>query len=170
MFKKYFFDLSLKIGVAGALGQSLYFFVFYLMGTKACDKIYLFDFWIPSIFIALIIKFYRDKLNQGVLRFWEGLSLGMQVLFWTCFLSSTILFCYHTFIDTSFFKECMDGFLLHNLSIKEQVIKESGAQAYETATAEIKQISVLSLIVWKYILTFLSNVISIILFSILFRR
>ena len=170
MFKKYFFDLSLKIGIAGAIGQCLYFFVFYMMDTPACDQVYLFDFWIPSIFIALILKFFRDKLNNGALRFWQGLTLGVQVLFWCCLLSSIILFVYVTFIDFSFFEQCMDNFLASHLANKEEFIKQLNAESYAKTTEEIKNISVLSLIIQKFILNFFSNLITIIFFSVLFRR
>jgi len=170
MFKKYFFDLSLKIGLAGAIGQCLYFFVFYLMDTPPCDKTYLFDFWIPSIFIALILKFYRDKLNNGALRFWQGLTLGIQVLLWCCVLSSIVLFVYVGFIDTSFFEQCIDNFLTYNLSMKEEFIEQVGAKSYDIATEEIKNITVLSLVIQKFILNFFSNLITIIFFSVLFRR
>ena len=170
MFKKYFFGLSLKIGIVGALGHILYFFVFYFMETPPCDKVFVFDFWIPTIFIFLTIKFYRDKLNAGELRFWQGLSLGVQVLFWTSFLAAFVLLIYLTWFDASFFTDCMDSFRQYNLSIKEQVIKAHGKEAYDVATKEIEKITQFSLVVKKFLISFFVNIISILLFSVLFRR
>jgi len=170
MFRKHFFNFCLKIGVVGALGFIAYFFVFYALGVEACAKVYMNDFWIPSIFVILSLKFYRDKMNAGELRFWEGLSLGTFVVFWIVFIAAIIIFLFVKFVDYSFFEQCIDSFRAYNLSIKKDVIDAHGKDAYEVATNEIEQISLIGIVVKKFLLDFFISLISVVIFSVFFRR
>lgn len=170
MFKKHFFDLSLKIGLLAAFGQIVYFFVFYFSSTPPCDPIYYTDFWIPAIFIFLVVKFLRDKINGGKLRFWEGLSIGFQVSIWAGVASFVVLFIFLKFIDTSFFEQCLDRFVAYNESVKEDVIKQHGESSFNSAKEEIKQLTLSSVLLMKLFWGFLISFIPIVLASVFFRR
>jgi len=172
MFKKYFFGLSLKIGLTGALAIILYFFVFYFMDNEASDPIFLFDLWIPPFFIFITIKFFRDKLNNGELRFWEGLALGTQVSLWICFISCSVLYIFYQWMDSAFFNEYIEQTLAVHQKNKAFFLKEHNGKIdlFNRIGEGIKNATAKGFLFMKFLRNFSVSLFSVVLFSVLFRR
>lgn len=89
-------------GVAAFFILLLFLTTYFIPRLGAWDKIRLTDALIPIVFLFIGLKFFRDKLNQGELRFWQGLYLGTVFSVTMIFFTLVIIAILMYWIDPSY--------------------------------------------------------------------
>ncbi|MFK7900225.1 MAG: DUF4199 domain-containing protein [Cyclobacteriaceae bacterium] len=164
-----FLPIVLPIGICGGVLSIIYFLTFYFLGTPPSDSIFAFDFWILPIFIFIGIKFFRDKLNDKKLRFWEGLALGIQVALLITVINCLFTFIFYQWIDGNFLTTYVNDVLSQHLERREEM-KELPQASFNKITEEIKQISSFGIAMLKFLRNMFVGLLSVILLSVIFRR
>lgn len=91
------FTYGLYLGVA-SIAFSLITFYGGMMGNTYFGYL---AYLIPIIFIFLGLKFYKEKENGGILRYGQGVGLGVLISLVGGVVSSIFTYVYFVFIDPS---------------------------------------------------------------------
>ncbi len=68
---------ALLFGIVGGVFGFVYFLVFYFLDIKLFDDFQSLDFFIPLVFIALAIYYFRNGPAQRQMPFGQGLAVGL---------------------------------------------------------------------------------------------
>lgn len=88
MFRNVYLRIALLFGLLGAALVLTYFFTLYWLGINPLPEMNRLDLLIILLCTLFAMGYFRDRLNRGVLHFWEGLVLGMPVVLLSVLLSS----------------------------------------------------------------------------------
>lgn len=91
------FTYGLYLGIASIVFSLITFYSGMLGNTYFSYLAYL----IPIIFIFMGLKFYKEKENAGVLRYGQGVGLGVLISLVGGVVSSIFTYVYFVFIDPS---------------------------------------------------------------------
>ncbi len=91
------FTYGLYLGIASIVFSLITFYSGMLGNTYFTSLGYL----IPIIFIFMGLKFYKEKENAGILRYGQGVGLGVLISLVGGVISSIFTYVYFVFIDPS---------------------------------------------------------------------
>lgn len=164
-----YFDLAWKPAVVSGLFCVLFFIVMYLSGVYMFENVMGLDMFVPLPFSIIAVFYYRKYVNNGELRFWEGLLLSWMVIFVSISMLTLYLVVHFDIIDVNYLAE--------SIRYKVNEIRESEAVllardfSKETIDFQIEKLNETSLsiiisskIIWYSIIgLFYSIIISIVL-------
>ncbi len=129
--------IPVKFGALGAAVIVLIFLVYYFMGSNPVIEMDMLDLFILPIFLFFGIKEYRDRFNQGLLEFWQGMTVGFFVYILIAGLSALFIWVFIDLIDTSIVEEYIADRLKGLHEIKEKIIEEMGEDLFHESVDKV---------------------------------
>ncbi len=174
--KKPIIYIPLRYGlVASCLSIFIFSFLYYLHRNPLLLPFILdFRLIIFPIFLIFAIRDYQINKNNGILHFWQGMSIGMLFVIVVGSIMAIYLLVFGGLIVHDFTSNYIRGTLHNFLSIKDNFIAQYGEKEYDRALNVIQKkvshtgLSTLSLDYFIKSLL-LGNVLTF-LISLLFRR
>ena len=135
------FLVPFKNGVAGSLLNILALLVLFYLGRHPLLLSPIFDTRLPlyALFIFVGFKVFKDEYNDGIMHFWQGMTLGMILYILMAILTSTFIFIFSEIEATKFLSEYIriaTGQLMAN---KEIFIESIGEKTYVDTIAQLPQ-------------------------------
>lgn len=129
-------SISLKIGLVNASFLIIYFLTIYFMGNiGVLDGTKFYDFWMPAVFIFIALKFFRDRVNKGELRMWQGLVLGIQITAINVIILGGFIALFMYYIDPNYM-DASKEFFANNLNAWKVHYIEQNNMSIESFLAE----------------------------------
>jgi len=133
------FQVPIKFGLIGAAINIAMFFILHWTGSNPLLEMRVFDFFIIPVFIFFGIKEFRDTFNQGLMEFWQGMTLGFFIYGTIALLYSTFLWIALQFADP----EMLQSYITESLNVinenKDVLTEEMGADSYQTSYDEVSK-------------------------------
>lgn len=160
--------LSLRYGAIGILLIVVMFLVFYYSGQNPLEELQMFDLFIIPVFIFFGIKELRDRFNNRILKFWQGMTTGFFIYTSYALGSSLFIWLFTEWVDTSLVSTYIDSRLSLLEETRTTIVEEMGAESYITTYDDVKDTSqyelILDSIFKKMIIGFMiTSVVSIVL-------
>ena len=104
MVKKSLVSTSIKYGLAGGILIILPFLVLLKMDLKPLINLntLILEGMLMFIFIYFGLREYRDKRNQGILKFWEGMTMGFMMYLIMALISAIFISSFVYLIDPDY--------------------------------------------------------------------
>lgn len=102
MIRNVYLRIALLFGLLGAALILAYFLVLYAAGTNPLPEMNKLDLLIILLCTLFAMGYFRDRLNRGVLHFWQGLVLGMPVVLLSALVSSLVIYGFTVWIPDLF--------------------------------------------------------------------
>jgi len=94
MFRSRYLRVAMLFGLLGAGLVLVYFFTLYAVGANPVAEMNRFDLLIILLCTLFAMGYFRDRLNGGVLHFWEGIAVGVPVVLLSALLSSLLIYAF----------------------------------------------------------------------------
>jgi hypothetical protein len=128
-----------------------------------------FDLFVYGLVIFFALNEYKKVVNEGILHFWEGMTIGFFVGIFSCGIYVVFLFLMMNFDENiliSYQQEAIDF-----LEIKSvQYIESFGKEQYQNQLETIQETTILDLILLGGLKKFISAMLITPVFSILKRK
>ncbi len=107
------------------------------MGKNPLIDIKFFDFIILPIFLFFAMKDFRDYRNNGILHFWQGMTIGVLSYLTLAVFSAIFIVLFLNFIDV----ELVDLYITDRIEIidlkKEEMINQMGEETYNRSRIDV---------------------------------
>lgn len=94
MTRNVYLRTALLFGLLGAALVLAYFFTLYAFGLNPLAEMNRLDLLIILLCTLFAMGYFRDRVNGGVLHFWEGLVVGMPVVLVSVGVSSLVIYLF----------------------------------------------------------------------------
>ena len=130
--------ISLKYGIMGAILSMVLFLILYYSGKHPALIPALFDFRIILFPIVLVfsIRDFKLNFNEGILHFWQGMSIGLLDILIFSLLMMFFIMVFGGLLETEYVHEYISGMQQQILTDAEIFSNSVGKDAY-TKTLEI---------------------------------
>ncbi len=130
-------SVPLKFGtIAGGL-SILMFLIAYWMGKNPLIDLRFFDFLILPVFLFFSMKYFKDYKNNGILHFWQGMTVGVLNYVVLAVLSAIFIIFFLNFINA----QLVDFYIIDRLEIidlkKKEIVSEMGEGTYNQTRSDI---------------------------------
>ena len=104
MVKKALINTSLKYGLAGGVFLSAPFFILLAIDQKPLINLntLILEGLLTTLFIYFGLREYRDRWNAGILKFWEGMTMGFIIYIVGAIIATGILSTYLYLIEPDY--------------------------------------------------------------------
>lgn len=145
------FKVPLKFGFIGAAINIVMFFVLHWTGSNPLLEMRVFDFFIIPVFIFFGIKEFRDTFNQGLIEFWQGMTVGFFIYGCIALLYSAFLWIALQFADP----EMLQSYITESLNVikenKDLLTEEMGAESYQSSYDEVSKTTAFDLVADSFV-------------------
>lgn len=139
--------VALKYALIAGIFESILFHISRTMGVHPLTELshLFFDVILLTLFISVAVYEYRRYHRDGILHFWEGMTLGFLV-----YTPSVLFFGLFLYIYFGLDPELLNEYKVLAMQILEErkslYLEQFGQDQYDIQVAEIQQISVNRLI------------------------
>jgi len=134
---------ALKYGLmGGALIVVLFVvMVFFEINPLVAGKKMDFGFIIMPIFIFFSLKEYRDYRNNGELRFWQAMSLGIFTLVILSLVSALVVWGFLSLFGDEFLRQYIVDRTILLEEYKPMIIESTSEEVYERTFYELQNVT-----------------------------
>ncbi|MES2837954.1 MAG: DUF4199 domain-containing protein [Bacteroidota bacterium] len=142
-----FYKHYINIGSQSALASFAFFILLYILDVNPIGNYTILGIWIPIVFIVRGTRFYRDKLNDGLLTYWKGVSVGAIFSIFSASLFTFLFYIFVKVIDMSI----LDNHIIETQEAGQKYIEifvkdeEIADLAYAQLVEEVSKIDLISL-------------------------
>jgi hypothetical protein len=173
-FLNYFNKPLLKIPlIFGAATGSMAFMLFlglYFIGVMPLGNKRTLDFGIYLIMMIAACWYYRKKIGQGYMHFWEGLTICYVVNSVGAFVSGWLVYLFITWVDPSVFVGYLAEMKQLLLQGKSELVKKIGEAEFQTMLKNVAETKPGELITDELSKKTAMAVLPILIISLIFRR
>jgi hypothetical protein len=137
MIKNMYVRISAAFGLLAAVLILLYFFGFYWLHYNPLLYMSTFDLTLPVICMTLAMFYYRDKLMNGHMHFWEGLFIGLLTNVVATSLSALAIYFFIAFVDTDLLGRHISDLQQLLMKSKQQMDEQFGKGAFDTTRQQL---------------------------------
>ncbi len=164
-------NVGLRYAVVAAFLMIIVFLISYLIGVHPFIEMshLFFDLFIYGLVIFFAMNEFKKVINEGVLHFWQGMTIGFFLNIFSCGIYVIFLFLIMNFDENiliSYQQEAIDF-----LEIKSvQYIESFGKEQYQNQLETIQETTILDLMLLGGLKKFISAMLVTPVFSILKRK
>ena len=164
-------NIGLRYAVVAAFLMIIVFLISYLIGVHPFIEMshLFFDLFIYGLVIFFAMNEFKKVINEGVLHFWQGMTIGFFLNIFSCGIYVVFLFLIMNFDENiliSYQQEAIDF-----LEIKSvQYIESFGKEQYQNQLETIQETTILDLMLLGGLKKFISAMLVTPVFSILKRK
>jgi hypothetical protein len=170
MMKNQLIAVPLRFGsIAGALVVVL-FLVLYFMQVNPLLESRVVDLVLIPIFLYFGLKDFRDYRNDGILHYWQGMTVGVIIYLLMALISSLWIIVFLELIDP----ELLNNYILDRLQLiegsKSQIVDQMGEQTFLDSKAELRFITSFDLALDDFLKKSIIGLMLTIMISIILRK
>lgn len=123
--------IPLKYGGFASILAALLFMILYYFGRNPLLIPPLLDFRIIlfPIILAFGIRDFKENRNQGILHFWQGMSVGLQIILIVAFLMSVFILIFGSVIEPDFVSIYIEQMTAQVQSLSDEMVESVGQEA-----------------------------------------
>lgn len=160
---------SYKFGLIGGAFCVAAFVVFKLLGMDPTKLSMLFGYFLIPFFLFIGIRFFRNQVNQGLLSFSEGMSVGFiiySIIGSISGLGIWIILMFHP----SLYKEVKTKKLEILTENKSLIVEQMGVESYDFTYESLLEMTAFDIAINDFIWKILAGLFFTIIISIIFRK
>jgi hypothetical protein len=167
-----YFQTSLKFGLMGGILIVILFvvMVFFEINPLVASKKLDFGFIILPIFIFFSVKEFRDFKNEGKLRFWQAIALGMLTLFILSALSAIIVWSFLSLFSDDFLKQYIIDRTYLLEEYKPMILESTSEEVYERTFKDLQNVTPAILAFDDFIKKIFTGIFITLIISVILRR
>ena len=164
-------NVGLRYAGVAAFLMIIVFLVSYYIGVHPFTEIshLFFDLFVYGLVIFFAMNEFKKVINEGILHFWQGMTIGFFLNIFSCGIYVVFLFLIMNFDENiliSYQQEAIDF-----LEIKSvQYIESFGKEQYQNQLETIQETTILDLMLLGGLKKFISAMLITPVFSILQRK
>jgi len=164
-------NIGLRYAVVGAFLMIIVFVISYYIGVHPFIEMshLFFDLFVYGLVIFFAMNEFKKVINEGILHFWQGMTIGFFLNIFSCGIYVVFLFLIMNFDENiliSYQQEAIDF-----LEIKSvQYIESFGKEQYQNQLETIQETTILDLMLLGGLKKFISAMLITPVFSILKRK
>ncbi len=167
-----YFQTSLKFGLMGGILIVILFvvMVFFEINPLVASKKLDFGFIILPIFIFFSVKEFRDFKNEGKLRFWQAIALGMLTLFILSALSAIIVWSFLSLFSDDFLKQYIIDRTYLLEEYKPMILESTSEEVYERTFQDLQNVTPAILAFDDFLKKIFTGIFITLIISVILRR
>lgn len=160
---------SYKFGLIGSAFCVAAFVIFILLGLDPTKLSMLFGYFLIPFFLFIGIKFYRNQVNQGLLSFSEGMSVGFLIYSIIGLISGLGIWIILIFSPLLYeeIKVKKNEILTEN---KDLIVEQMGIESYNLTYESLQEMTSLDIAINDFIWKIIPGLFFTIIISIILRR
>ena len=164
-------NIGLRYAVVAAFLMIIVFVISYYIGVHPFIEMshLFFDLFVYGLVIFFAMNEFKKVINEGILHFWQGMTIGFFLNIFSCGIYVIFLFLIMNFDENiliSYQQEAIDF-----LEIKSvQYIESFGKEQYQNQLETIQETTILDLMLLGGLKKFISAMLITPVFSILKRK
>ena len=164
-------NVGLRYAVVAAFLMIIVFLISYLIGVHPFIEMshLFFDLFVYGLVIFFAMNEFKKVINEGILHFWQGMTIGFFLNIFSCGIYVIFLFLIMNFDENiliSYQQEAID--FLETKSV--QYIESFGKEQYQNQLETIQETTILDLMLLGGLKKFISAMLVTPVFSILKRK
>lgn len=160
---------SYKFGLIGGIFCVAAFVIFKLLGMDPTKLSMLFGYFLIPIFLFIGIRFYRNQVNQGLLSFSEGMSVGFLIYSLIALVSGFGIWVILMF-SSSLYEEIKTKKIEILTESKDLIVEQMGVESYDVTYQSLLEMTALDIATNDFIWKILPGLFFTIIISIILRR
>jgi hypothetical protein len=137
--KKPLVRVSLFYGLFGGVVMIILIIGLQYVGRNPLTDIRVVDLVILSVFLFFAMREYRDRYNDRILYYWQGVSIGILTFLTIALISATFIYILTEFIKPEMVSQYIDSRLDLLQQNKQQLVSTINETAYNKALEGVKQ-------------------------------
>ena len=133
---------SLRFGAIGGGLTIVLFLILAYLDQNPLNKGKYFDFFLMLLILLSGLKYFRDAENQKVMKFIQGIGVGLTISLAVGVLTSGFLWIFLTEVDPNTLDQFKDSGIQYMHQNRPEVLKEIDQSTLDKTIQEIKSISV----------------------------
>lgn len=160
---------SYKFGLIGSAFCIAAFVIFILLGLDPTKLSMLFGYFLIPFFLFIGIRFYRNQVNQGLLSFSEGMSVGFLIYSIIGLISGLGIWIILIFSPLLYeeIKVKKNEILTEN---KDLIVEQMGIESYNLTYESLQEMTSLDIAINDFIWKIIPGLFFAIIISIILRR
>jgi len=138
LFKNPYVLVPFKYGVVGGGLSVLLFFVLHWFGKNPLISGNLFSFFFVPIFVFFSIKEFKKYYNDGLLHFWQGMSIGFFTYIILAIVSASFIWLYLEVANPEMLVDYITNRIELIESSKDNLVDQLGESTYEQSLLDVK--------------------------------
>ena len=164
-------NIGLRYAVVAAFLMIIVFVISYYIGVHPFIEMshLFFDLFVYGLVIFFAMNEFKKVINEGILHFWQGMTIGFFLNIFSCGIYVIFLFLIMNFDENiliSYQQEAID--FLETKSV--QYIESFGKEQYQNQLETIQETTILDLMLLGGLKKFISAMLITPVFSILKRK
>ena len=160
---------SYKFGLIGGIFCVAAFVIFKVLGMDPTKLSMLFGYFLIPIFLFIGIRFYRNQVNQGLLSFSEGMSVGFLIYSLIALVSGLGIWVILMF-SSSLYEEIKTKKIEILTENKDLIVEQIGVDSYDVTYQSLLEMTALDIATNDFIWKILPGLFFTIIISIILRR
>lgn len=158
-----------KFGLIGSAFCVAAFVIFILLGLDPTKLSMLFGYFLIPFFLFIGIRFYRNQVNQGLLSFSEGMSVGFLIYSIIGLISGLGIWIILIFSPLLYeeIKVKKNEILTEN---KDLIVEQMGIESYNLTYESLQEMTSLDIAINDFIWKIIPGLFFAIIISIILRR
>ncbi|MDQ3535122.1 MAG: DUF4199 domain-containing protein [Bacteroidota bacterium] len=144
--------------------------VFFEINPLVASKKLDFGFIILPIFIFFSVKEFRDFKNEGKLRFWQAIALGMLTLFILSALSAIIVWSFLSLFSDDFLKQYIIDRTYLLEEYKPLILESTSEEVYERTFQDLQNVTPAILAFDDFLKKIFTGIFITLIISVILRR
>jgi hypothetical protein len=163
-------QVAIKYSMAGGAILIILFLILYFTNENPLLYSKLIDVFILLIFLVFAIKEFREIYNNGVLHFWQGMSVGILSYLGMAIISAVFIYIMTAMVDPQLLTHYIESRMIMLEENKDTLIKTINEQAYLKSMSGVRNTTVLDLALDDFLKKSITGLIITIAISVIFRK
>jgi hypothetical protein len=157
--------------IAAAASISLFCILYYAGRNPLLIPAFLdFRILLFPIFLVFGIRDYKENHNQGILHFWQGISIGMQTILIIAFLMSLFILIFGTLIEPGFVHEFVTESIQNIELMRDKLLESIGKESLEKSLELLPTTTIVDLAIDYLIKSLPYGIFLAIIISLILRK
>lgn len=165
------FLISVKYGLLSGAMSIFVLWVFYWLGQNPLfeQNFLVIEVIILGVFLLFGMKEFKDRHNEGQLRFWQGMTFGFSTYLLTALLFALGVWLFVT-INEALIPEFVELTVTMLKNTPEEQIERAGKEFYERQLAEAQSVKAFDFVLGGFLKKLLIGMFLTPIFSIILRK
>jgi hypothetical protein len=156
-------------GIIGGAFCGLAFVVFYFVGAEPISFTEIFGYIIIPIFVFLGIKNFKDNMNDKVLSFGQGMTVGFFIYSLLALISAVVIFIM-LHVDPAVFNEYKEATMSLLEERKEEIMQQLGSESYEATLKSMSGMTIFDVVLNDFLRKLIPGLFFTIILSIILKN
>jgi hypothetical protein len=164
--------IPFRYGILAAVISVILFLILYYAGNNPLLIPPFLDFRIIlyPIILVFAIRDFKENRNQGILHFWQGMSIGLQAVLISSFFVSVFILIFGTWVEPDFVSEYIRLMTEQIKNLDNKVVESVGKEAIDKSLELLPTTNIFDLAIDYFIKSLPYGVFLTIIISLILRK